>query len=143
MSSLSTQVGGGHYKDLAIQPVEYISKNRMGFIEGSVVKYVTRWRAKGGISDLKKAIHFLQILIEFESDGETPEQVRDVRDIGVEEKQEDPGGVRAGEVAIRNARFYPPIYPRRQDNPPFWSRDLCRVEGEARRRDKEEDDSCS
>ena len=64
--ALTTQVGGGHYKDLAIQPVEYIHKNRIGFCEGSIIKYVTRWRDKGGIQDLKKAKHFIDLLIELE-----------------------------------------------------------------------------
>ena len=75
MSSLDVQIGGGHYKELAIQPVEYIHKNNLGFIEGCVVKYVTRWRDKGGLNDLRKAVHFLQILIELESGGETQKQV--------------------------------------------------------------------
>lgn len=63
---LDVQVGGGHYKDCAIQPVQYIHANKLGFCEGSVVKYVTRWRDKGGRADLEKAIHFLQLLIEME-----------------------------------------------------------------------------
>ena len=67
MSALDTQVAGGHYKDLVIQPVEYIHKNRIPFIEGSVIKYVTRWRGKGGVDDLRKAKHFLDILIEMET----------------------------------------------------------------------------
>lgn len=65
--ALDVQVGGNHYKDLRIQPVEYIHQNGIGFIEGSVIKYVTRWRAKGGIADLKKARHFLDLLIEMET----------------------------------------------------------------------------
>ena len=65
-NALTRQEGGSHYKDLAIQPVEYIHANGLGFCEGSVVKYVTRWRAKNGIADLKKARHFLDLLIEFE-----------------------------------------------------------------------------
>ena len=64
--ALTTQVGGGHYKDLVIQPVEYIFHNRIPFIEGSVIKYITRWRDKGGIQDLKKAKHFIDLLIELE-----------------------------------------------------------------------------
>lgn len=68
MSALDTQVAGGHYKDLVIQPVEYIHKNRIPFIEGSVIKYVTRWRGKGGVDDLRKARHFLDILIELETE---------------------------------------------------------------------------
>lgn len=67
MSALDTQIAGGHYKDLVIQPVEYIHKNRIPFIEGSVIKYVTRWRGKGGVDDLRKARHFLDILIEMET----------------------------------------------------------------------------
>jgi hypothetical protein len=47
--------------------VEYIHKNRIPFIEGSVIKYVTRWRGKGGVDDLRKARHFLDILIEMET----------------------------------------------------------------------------
>lgn len=65
-SALDQQEGGRHYKDLVIQPIEYIHKNGIGFAEGSVIKYVTRWRAKGGVEDLKKARHFLDLLIEME-----------------------------------------------------------------------------
>lgn len=67
MSALDVQVGGSHYKDLKIQPVEYIHANNIPFIEGSVIKYVTRWRNKNGIKDLEKAKHFLELLIEMES----------------------------------------------------------------------------
>lgn len=67
--ALKKQVGGGHYKKLAIQPVEYITKNNLSFIEGSVVKYVTRWKDKNGVEDLKKAIHLLEILIEMQEDS--------------------------------------------------------------------------
>lgn len=66
MSALNTQVAGGHYKSLKIQPIEYIHANGIPFAEGSVIKYVTRWRDKGGIADLEKAKHFLELLIELE-----------------------------------------------------------------------------
>lgn len=66
-SALARQEGGGHYKDLKIQPIEYIHANGIPFAEGSVIKYVTRWRAKGGVKDLEKARHFLDLLIELES----------------------------------------------------------------------------
>lgn len=66
MSALDVQEGGGHYKDLKIQPVEYIHANNLPFIEGCVVKYVTRHRAKNGAQDIKKAIHFLNLLLELE-----------------------------------------------------------------------------
>lgn len=65
-SALSVQVGGDHYKDSAIQPIEYIMANEIPFAEGCVIKYVSRWRKKGGVADLKKARHFLDMLIEFE-----------------------------------------------------------------------------
>lgn len=65
-SALDTQEGGNHYKSLAIQPVEYIHANGIGYFEGCVIKYVTRWRSKNGIEDLKKARHFLDLLIELE-----------------------------------------------------------------------------
>ena len=52
---------------MAIQPIEYIYRNNLGFIEGCVVKYVSRWRSKNGVEDLKKARHFLDMLIEMES----------------------------------------------------------------------------
>lgn len=64
MAALDTQEGGNHYKDKAIQPVEYIMANNIGFMEGSVIKYVTRWKDKGGVGDLRKAKHFLEMLIE-------------------------------------------------------------------------------
>ncbi len=60
-----TQVGGSHYKDRGIQPIEYMMSNELGYAEGAVVKYVTRWKDKGGVEDLKKAKHFLEMLIDF------------------------------------------------------------------------------
>ena len=66
MSALEKQISGNHYKTLKIQPIEYIHANGLPFAEGSVIKYVTRWRDKGGIADLEKAKHFLELLIELE-----------------------------------------------------------------------------
>ena len=63
-SALNRQVGGAHYRDKGIQPIIYIHANNLGFCEGNVVKYVTRWRDKNGVADLKKAIHYLELLIE-------------------------------------------------------------------------------
>ena len=68
--SLNIQVGGDYYKNLVIQPVQYIQANKIGFCEGSIIKYATRWREKGGITDLEKIKHFCDILI----DGEKAEQ---------------------------------------------------------------------
>lgn len=65
-SPLGVQVGGSHYKDLKIQPVEYIHANNIPFIEGSVVKYISRHRSKNGAEDVKKAIHFCQLILKLE-----------------------------------------------------------------------------
>jgi hypothetical protein len=69
MSALDKQIGGSHYKDMAIQPIEYIHKNGLGFCEGNVVKYITRWKTKNGIEDLKKVIHYAELLIQMEQDN--------------------------------------------------------------------------
>ena len=66
-SALKEQTGGDHYKKLKIQPIEYIHANNIPFAEGSVIKYVTRWRGKNGVEDLKKARHFIDLLIELET----------------------------------------------------------------------------
>tara|TARA_B110000971_G_scaffold204714_1_gene226489 strand:- start:292 stop:741 length:450 start_codon:yes stop_codon:yes gene_type:complete len=63
----SLQVGGSHYRDKAIQPWDYIASNNIGYLEGNIVKYVSRWQAKGGLEDLKKAQHYLTKLIEVNS----------------------------------------------------------------------------
>lgn len=65
-SALSVQVAGNHYKGKAIQPVEYIHANGLGFLEGCIVKRITRWREKDGITDLEKIKHEVDLLIELE-----------------------------------------------------------------------------
>jgi hypothetical protein len=62
----SEQVGGDHYKSLAIQPIEYCQRNGLNYCEANVVKYVTRHRHKGGSQDILKAIHNLQLLLQME-----------------------------------------------------------------------------
>ena len=64
MSAKDYQIGGSHYKNKGIQPIEYIMSNGLGFCEGNVVKYVSRWREKNGLDDLLKAKHYLEFLIE-------------------------------------------------------------------------------
>jgi len=65
------QIGGNHYKDMAVQPSEFIHKNSLNWCEGSVIKYVCRHNSKGGKQDLLKAKHYLELLIEWEySDAE-------------------------------------------------------------------------
>lgn len=58
------QIGGSHYKDMVIQPIEFILKNNIGFCEGNIIKYVCRYRNKNGLEDLKKARHYIDMLIE-------------------------------------------------------------------------------
>ena len=65
-SAMQSQVGGDHYKKLAIQPMEYAFKNHLDPLQFSVVKYVTRFRDKAGKQDLEKAKHCLDKLIEME-----------------------------------------------------------------------------
>lgn len=65
-NALNVQIAGDHYKNLPIQPVEFIHANGIGFFEGNVIKYVSRWRAKGGVKDLEKAKHYIEMLIQLE-----------------------------------------------------------------------------
>lgn len=65
-NALKTQVGGDHYKAMPIQPIEYTLANKLGFIEGNAVKYLSRWQHKNGIEDLRKARHYIDLLIEHE-----------------------------------------------------------------------------
>ena len=67
MKSTDYQVAGDHYKKMKIQPIEYIMANQLGFCEGAIIKYISRWRDKGnGIDDLRKAKQFCDFLIESE-----------------------------------------------------------------------------
>ena len=63
----SSQVGGSHYKS-SIQPVDYIKANNLDFFQGNIIKYVSRYKEKGGIEDLRKAQHYLEKLIESKYD---------------------------------------------------------------------------
>jgi hypothetical protein len=64
MKANEIQVGGTHYKGKTIQPWDYIAANDIGYFEGNIIKYVSRWKDKGGVDDLKKARHYLDKLIE-------------------------------------------------------------------------------
>lgn len=65
-NALDKQEGGAHYKDHAIQPIEYIHANKLGFIEGNVVKYITRHASKGGAEDVRKVIHYCELLLQLQ-----------------------------------------------------------------------------
>lgn len=62
----SKQVGGDHYKKFSIQPAEFCYANNIPYLEATTIKYLCRWKDKGGIQDLDKAIHFIELLKEFE-----------------------------------------------------------------------------
>ncbi len=66
MKANDIQIGASHYKDKPVQPWDYIASNGLGYFEGNVVKYVSRWKDKGGVEDLRKARHYLDKLIELQ-----------------------------------------------------------------------------
>ena len=66
MSVGKKQVGGDHYLSQAIQPWDIIVANRLNFFEGNALKYLLRWKHKGGIEDLLKAKHYIDKLIDLE-----------------------------------------------------------------------------
>ena len=64
MTAYKKQIGGSHYKSMAMQPSEFINKNRLPFAEGSAIKYIFRQAAKGKEQDIDKAIHYLEMIKE-------------------------------------------------------------------------------
>lgn len=66
MKAINKQYGGNHYKKMKLQVVQFCHANNLDFFQGNVVKYVCRFRSKGGINDLNKAIHYLELLKELE-----------------------------------------------------------------------------
>jgi hypothetical protein len=74
MTALDIQVGGSHYKDMAIQPMEFSMANKLDACQHTIIKYVTRFRQKGGVQDLEKAKHVIDMLIEFERPEESMTQ---------------------------------------------------------------------
>lgn len=75
MNALDKQVGGNHYKKFKIQPAEFCHVNKIPYLEATAIKYLCRWRDKGGFGDLDKAIHFIELLKELE-EREKNENVR-------------------------------------------------------------------
>lgn len=63
---LNSQVGGSHYKKYPVQPIEYAMANNLNYCQANAIKYVTRYRDKNGVEDLRKAIHNIEILIALE-----------------------------------------------------------------------------
>lgn len=65
-TALDVQVGGSHYKDLKIQPIEFIHANNIPFMEGNCIKYLCRHRQKKGAEDIRKVIHYCNLILELE-----------------------------------------------------------------------------
>jgi hypothetical protein len=65
-SALDKQISGNHYKGCKIQPVEYIQANELDYLQGNVIKYVTRHKLKNGKADIEKAIHYLELILELQ-----------------------------------------------------------------------------
>ena len=74
MSALKEQVDGSHYKDMAIQPAVFAEANNLNYCQSLVIRYICRYKNKGGEKDLDKAIHTIQLLKEI-SYGNTPKRV--------------------------------------------------------------------
>lgn len=88
---LNKQVGGDHYKRLAVQPMESNIRNRTPWAEGEIIKYVGRWEAKNGVQDLEKAAHILDALIAYaESDEYKQRYDRRARDKMIIQAVEEP-----------------------------------------------------
>ncbi len=60
------QVGGNHYMNFTIMPIEYISKNNLDFLEGNIIKYISRHKHKNGAEDIKKVIHYAELILELQ-----------------------------------------------------------------------------
>ncbi len=75
ISAKDLQIGGNHYKSMAIQPSEFITKNGLGWCEGNAIKYICRHHTKAGAQDIDKAIHYLELLkdIEYGEEKEIPD----------------------------------------------------------------------
>jgi len=66
MSALDTQVAGDHYKKCKIQPIEYIHENNLDYLQGNIIKYITRHKNKNGADDIKKAIHYCELILKLQ-----------------------------------------------------------------------------
>lgn len=94
MSAFDKQVGGDYYRSFAISPFEFVERNNLSFGVGNVIKYICRWREKNGIEDLKKARHYIDLLIELEERGFIDRQ---------ENRFEDIETIEVGDITITEA----------------------------------------
>lgn len=75
MKAIESQVGGNHYKDMAFQPIELITALGCSFIQGCIIKYISRYKNKNGAQDIKKCIHYAQLAIELGDEKECDDEV--------------------------------------------------------------------
>ena len=73
MSAFDKQISGNHYKSLKIQPMQYALENNLNYGQANAIKYITRYKSKNGLEDLKKAIHCIELLIDHEYNPGLPE----------------------------------------------------------------------
>lgn len=66
MNVLDKQVSGNHYKNMAVQPIEYIHSNKINFLDGNVIKYISRHASKNGADDVRKAIHYCELILKLD-----------------------------------------------------------------------------
>ena len=91
MSALDIQAGGHHYKDCAIQPIEFIHANGLDFFQRNIVKYATRHKAKNGAEDLRKVIHYAQLALELQYGVKPSDDLDDMVRAGKSVLPEDAG----------------------------------------------------
>ena len=72
MTASEKQIGGEHYRKYAIQPSEFIHRNGIGWLAGNVIKYASRYQQKNGRQDIEKAIHYLELILEWEYGDDAP-----------------------------------------------------------------------
>ncbi|MFG5778017.1 DUF3310 domain-containing protein [Comamonas sp. J-3] len=89
MSALDTQQGGSHYRDMKIQPIEFINANGLDFFQGNMLKYLCRHKAKNGVEDLRKVIHYAQLAIELQY-GQAAEPFPELLTLPVHDMGEQP-----------------------------------------------------
>lgn len=112
-SVLNTQYGGEHYKGKAIQPIEYAHANNLSFFQGNVVKYVTRYKDKKGAEDIEKAVHYLQMILEFEYGVKTSfkkeEDISEQECVDYHQKLWKEGTIQPQPQVEQEKPWYPPV----------------------------------
>lgn len=81
MAANQRQIGGTHYKGKPIEHWDFVLMHNIPYMEAQIMKYVMRWRDKNGVDDLRKAMHFLEKLIEWQG-----AEVRAIEDVRQEER---------------------------------------------------------